>query len=153
MYHQSDPSVKITEKITLPVPDSQDSLLSHLTSSSRKRLVIFHMRKRDISLAIFIASAAFIAKQRWADHKKIAKYSADPKGNENTAKAERKVSVNKEFFQQLKYILRICIPHWKTRTAGIIGLHTVFLILRTYLSVVVARIDGKLVKDLVILTQ
>ncbi len=124
-------------------------MINRLRKANAKALSS-HMRKRDISVAIFVASAAFIARQRWTDHKKIAKYSSEPNGNDGSSKAERKVSVNKEFFEQLKYLLRICIPHWKTKTTGIICLHTVFLVLRTYLSVVVARIDGKLVKDLVI---
>lgn len=58
-------------------------------------------------------------------------------------------SVDRRFFEQLKFILRICIPQWRSKTLAIILLHSGFLVLRTYLSVVVAKIDGRLVKNLV----
>ncbi|ORZ40258.1 ABC transporter transmembrane region 2-domain-containing protein [Catenaria anguillulae PL171] len=61
----------------------------------------------------------------------------------------QRVGVNKEFFRQLKAILRICIPGIKSKEILILALHTLFLLLRTYLSVVVARIDGRIVRDLV----
>jgi ATP-binding cassette subfamily D (ALD) long-chain fatty acid import protein len=60
-----------------------------------------------------------------------------------------KVGVDANFFKQLKYILKYCVPRWKSRTVGILALHTIFLVLRTYMTVVVARIDGMLVKELV----
>ena len=65
--------------------------------------------------------------------------------NKNTIK----VGVDKRFLMQFKYILRICIPSLRAPIVGIVVLHTIFLILRTYLTVVIARIDGKIVKDMV----
>ncbi|RKP03347.1 hypothetical protein CXG81DRAFT_9682 [Caulochytrium protostelioides] len=62
---------------------------------------------------------------------------------------ESKVKVDRRFLEQLRYIIRICIPRWRHKTTGLLVLHTVFLVLRTYMSVVVARLDGRLVKDLV----
>ncbi|KAJ3094476.1 hypothetical protein HDU97_008026 [Phlyctochytrium planicorne] len=60
-----------------------------------------------------------------------------------------KVAVDAKFFKQLRYILAIAVPKWRHKTTFILGLHTGFLILRTYLSVVVARLDGMLVRDLI----
>ena len=60
-----------------------------------------------------------------------------------------KVGVDKRFLKQFKYIIRICVPKWKSPIVGIVALHTVFLVLRTYLTVIIARIDGKIVKDMV----
>ena len=60
-----------------------------------------------------------------------------------------KVGVNKEFLKQLNTILRICIPSFNTKTTLTLFFHTLFLFIRTYLSVVIARIDGILVKNLV----
>ena len=59
------------------------------------------------------------------------------------------VGVNAKFYAQLVYILRICVPTWRSKTFGILLMHTLFLVLRTYLSLVVATLDGRLVKDLV----
>lgn len=60
-----------------------------------------------------------------------------------------KVGVDANFYKQLKFILKICVPSWKSWTVGILIMHTIFLVLRTYITVVVARIDGMLVKELV----
>jgi ATP-binding cassette subfamily D (ALD) long-chain fatty acid import protein len=41
------------------------------------------------------------------------------------------------------------IPRWTSKEAGLLFSHGVFLMLRTYLSLVVARLDGEIVRDLV----
>lgn len=61
----------------------------------------------------------------------------------------QKVGVNKEFRRQLGSIASILFPNLYTKEAGLLVLHSIFLILRTYLSVVVARLDGRIVRDLV----
>ncbi|KAI8061623.1 ABC transporter transmembrane region 2-domain-containing protein [Gongronella butleri] len=61
----------------------------------------------------------------------------------------QKVGVNPEFRRQLRSIGAILFPSWKTKEAGLLVLHSIFLILRTYLSLVVARLDGRIVRDLV----
>ncbi|KAJ3413910.1 hypothetical protein HDV05_007352 [Chytridiales sp. JEL 0842] len=73
----------------------------------------------------------------------------DGKGPLRVNKAVIKVGVDKRFYKQFRYILRIAIPNWKHKTIFIIMLHTAFLVLRTYLSVVVARIDGLIARDLI----
>ncbi|KAJ3311471.1 hypothetical protein HDU76_003113 [Blyttiomyces sp. JEL0837] len=60
-----------------------------------------------------------------------------------------KVGVDNRFYKQFRYILAIAIPNWRHKTVFILVLHTTFLILRTYLSVLVARIDGMLARDLI----
>ncbi|GAA5853085.1 hypothetical protein JCM8547_000196 [Rhodosporidiobolus lusitaniae] len=60
-----------------------------------------------------------------------------------------RVGVNKEFFRQLGAIFRIIIPRATSKEVFLVGLHTTFLVLRTYLSLLVAKLDGKLVGDLV----
>ncbi|KAG9286468.1 hypothetical protein G9A89_014634 [Geosiphon pyriformis] len=59
------------------------------------------------------------------------------------------VGVNRTFFTQLKAILKILIPRLRSKEAFILLLHSIFLLLRTYLSIVVARVDGRIVRDLV----
>ncbi|CBQ68560.1 probable peroxisomal half ABC transporter [Sporisorium reilianum SRZ2] len=65
------------------------------------------------------------------------------------AATAKKVGVNKEFFRQLKAIFRILIPRRNSKEVFIFLLHTSFLVLRTYLSMLVARLDGAIVRDLV----
>lgn len=69
----------------------------------------------------------------------------------SSAKANVKVGVNKEFFRQIESIFKILIPKLHCKETFILVLHTTFLVLRTYLSVVVARLDGAIVKNLVCL--
>lgn len=65
------------------------------------------------------------------------------------AATAKKVGVNKEFFRQLKAIFRILVPRRNSKEVFIFLLHTSFLVLRTYLSMLVARLDGIIVRDLV----
>ncbi|KAF9104067.1 hypothetical protein BGX29_002490 [Mortierella sp. GBA35] len=67
----------------------------------------------------------------------------------SSAKSSVKVGVNKEFFRQIEAIFKILIPKLHCKETLILVLHTTFLVLRTYLSVVVARLDGAIVKDLI----
>jgi ATP-binding cassette subfamily D (ALD) long-chain fatty acid import protein len=41
------------------------------------------------------------------------------------------------------------IPRWRSKEAGLLFSHGLFLMLRTYLSLVVSRLDGEIVRDLV----
>ncbi|KAI6045340.1 ABC transporter transmembrane region 2-domain-containing protein [Pisolithus marmoratus] len=58
-------------------------------------------------------------------------------------------SVTSTFLQQLRALLRIIIPSLFTKEALLLVTHSCFLVLRTVLSVAVARLDGKIVRDLV----
>jgi ATP-binding cassette subfamily D (ALD) long-chain fatty acid import protein len=49
----------------------------------------------------------------------------------------------------LRFLLSIVIPGWRSKEMAMLTLHSFFLVARTYLSVVVARLDGRIVKDLV----
>ncbi|KAJ3353577.1 hypothetical protein HDU83_006655 [Entophlyctis luteolus] len=60
-----------------------------------------------------------------------------------------KVAVDGRFFRQLRFIMKIAVPHWRSKTIVIVAMHTAFLVLRTYLSVVVAHIDGMIVRDMI----
>ncbi|KAK7683183.1 hypothetical protein QCA50_013856 [Cerrena zonata] len=60
-----------------------------------------------------------------------------------------KPSLDKAFLKQLLAILRIAFPSWHSKEALILLLHSFFLVSRTVLSVGVARLDGRIVRDLV----
>lgn len=61
----------------------------------------------------------------------------------------KKTSVDSVFFKQLWSILRLGFRHWRSKEVGILVLHSGFLVARTLLSVLVARLDGRIVRDLV----
>ncbi|KIM85783.1 hypothetical protein PILCRDRAFT_816992 [Piloderma croceum F 1598] len=67
-----------------------------------------------------------------------------------SGKAKTKPNIDASFVKQLRAILfRIAFPSWKSKESMIVVLHSFFLVLRTVLSVGVARLDGRIVRDLV----
>ncbi|KII91168.1 hypothetical protein PLICRDRAFT_37870 [Plicaturopsis crispa FD-325 SS-3] len=64
--------------------------------------------------------------------------------------AQQKPNIDGSFLRQLRAILfRVVIPSWRSKEAMIVVLHSFFLVLRTVLSIMVARLDGRIVRDLV----
>lgn len=64
-------------------------------------------------------------------------------------KFKKNPTVNKEFLVQLKRLIRIIIPSAVSKEAGILYLHTLSLVLRTFLSIYVAQLEGRVVKYIV----
>ncbi len=65
------------------------------------------------------------------------------------APLEGRVGVNRRFARQLDSIWAIIVPRFYCKESGLLFLHFTFLMVRTYLSLLVARLDGALVRDLV----
>lgn len=63
--------------------------------------------------------------------------------------AQTKPGLNLAFLHQFLSLMSIMIPRWSSKEAGLLVSHGLFLMLRTYLSLVVARLDGAIVRDLV----
>ena len=62
---------------------------------------------------------------------------------------QTKPGLNLAFLHQFLSLMSIMIPRWTSKETGLLLSHGVFLLLRTYLSLVVARLDGEIVRDLV----
>ncbi|KAK3101577.1 hypothetical protein FSP39_004587 [Pinctada imbricata] len=58
-------------------------------------------------------------------------------------------NVDKKFFRELKELIKIIIPRIWSKEFGILALHTSTLFARTFLSIYVATLDGKIVKTIV----
>jgi ATP-binding cassette, subfamily D (ALD), peroxisomal long-chain fatty acid import protein len=65
------------------------------------------------------------------------------------ATGRKKVELNREFFRNLFRLLRICMPGYKSKELRLLISHSVFLVLRTLISLYVAELDGRLVSALV----
>jgi ATP-binding cassette, subfamily D (ALD), peroxisomal long-chain fatty acid import protein len=61
----------------------------------------------------------------------------------------KRVEINREFFRNLARLLRIVIPGVRSKELRLLLSHSVFLVLRTLLSLYVAELDGKVVGALV----
>ncbi|KAK8148676.1 hypothetical protein MY1884_000138 [Beauveria asiatica] len=70
-------------------------------------------------------------------------------GDATVPSAQTKPGLNLAFLHQFLSLMSIMIPRWTSKEAGLLLSHGLFLILRTYLSLVVARLDGEIVRDLV----
>lgn len=70
-------------------------------------------------------------------------------GNGGGDRSRKKVGVNREFFRNLLRLLKVVIPGWRTKEMRLLVGHSVFLVLRTLLSLYVAELDGRLVSNLV----
>ncbi|PAA90552.1 hypothetical protein BOX15_Mlig027819g1 [Macrostomum lignano] len=60
-----------------------------------------------------------------------------------------KATVDLAFIRSLIRLVRICVPSLLSREFGILLLHTTSLVTRTFLSVYVAKLDGRIVKAIV----
>lgn len=59
------------------------------------------------------------------------------------------IGLNIEFLLQLRTLLRIMIPKLVCRETTLLGVHTVCLVSRTFLSILVAAMEGAIVKYIV----
>lgn len=58
-------------------------------------------------------------------------------------------NVDAIFFSRIKKLVRIVIPTWKSEEVLDLALLTVFLVLRTFLSIYIAAVNGKIVKAII----
>ncbi|MCJ8734693.1 hypothetical protein PDJAM_G00238340 [Pangasius djambal] len=123
-------------------------------------------RSSAVKKAVFLLVAAYGAKRLYPYISERLKGRIDPQhGRPNvhdrpengeplevTEKGKRKSNspaVNREFFLRLKRLLSILFPRLFCKELGLLGFHSIALISRTFLSIYVANLDGKIVKTIV----
>ncbi|XP_034952061.1 ATP-binding cassette sub-family D member [Chelonus insularis] len=72
--------------------------------------------------------------------------------NSNSFKQNKpnQVGLDQKFAKQLIQLLRIMIPGWRSKEAGLLYCATITLLARTFLSVYVATLEGQIVKRIVL---
>lgn len=142
----------------LPPERSIRQIFSSLTSlylRNRTRIT------RTVYLALFAALAKRIhnaISEQKAASQQLDELRRRPAGTSSSNSAGgstddrprgKKVEVNREFFGNLIRLLKIVVPGWRSKEFRLLVGHSVFLVLRTLLSLYVAELDGRLVSSLV----
>jgi len=100
-------------------------------------------------LALFNRIRNAIKEQKEASQQAAARRKTGTGALGRESGGRKKVELNREFFRNLSRLLRICIPGWKSKELRLLISHSVFLVLRTLISLYVAELDGKLVSSLI----
>src|SRR2546423_8205962 len=139
-----------TQSKLLPPGRSVKQFISEFTSVYLK-----HRTKisRAVYLALFVALIHrvrnAIAEQKAASRRQAELQSRQNAGEVDVEHMKKRVEVNREFFRNLLRLLKIVIPGIKSKELRLLISHSVFLVLRTLLSLYVAELDGKVVSALV----
>jgi hypothetical protein len=160
--------VAVLHRRRSPTMAGQPSALSQVTSTrSLKRLVqdlttLYVKNRTRVSRGVYLALFLIVtnrirntikeqkaATARVAEARRRGPSTGPGKGKSDVASGKKKVELNREFFRNLGKLLRICIPGWKSTEVRLLGSYSVFLVLRTLISLYVAELDGRLVSSLV----
>ena len=134
----------------LPPGRSVKQLISEFTS-----LYLKHRTKisRAVYLTLFVALIHrihnAIAEQEAASRRQAELRSRPSTGEVDVGQKKKRVEINREFFRNLLRLLKIVIPGIRSKEFRLLISHSVFLVLRTLLSLYVAELDGKVVSALV----
>ncbi|KAF9698325.1 hypothetical protein EKO04_003711 [Ascochyta lentis] len=133
-----------------------------LSSASIKSLVneftsLYLQNRTRISRAVYLTLFVAlinrvrnaIAEQKAASIRRETQRKTGTGPSEGEATGRKKVELNREFFKNLLRLLKICIPGWRSKEFRLIISHSIFLVLRTMISLYVAELDGRLVSSLV----
>ncbi|XP_067247222.1 ATP-binding cassette sub-family D member 2 isoform X1 [Chanodichthys erythropterus] len=117
--------------------------------------------------AAFLAAAVYGAKTLYPiickqiNQRKTTKNNTSAPGHENGLISTHKTTpetvsglskspgVNAEFFKQILELVKIVFPRFVSKELGLLCLHSLALVSRTFLSIYVAGLDGKIVKTIV----
>lgn len=143
----------VQSKLPLPSPSERsikrivseltNTYLRHRTGVSRTvYLTLFIALINRIRNAILEQKAASV---RQAEARKHASLGA----RNGEVSPRKRVELNREFFKNLLRLLKIVIPGWRSKELRLLISHTVFLVIRTLISLYVAELDGRLVSSLV----
>ena len=139
-------------KLFRPPPVSSSTIkrivsdLVNLYVSNRTRI------SRTVYITLFVALLSRIRdainEQKAAAERQAELHKPGHTGNVQDG-GRKRVELNREFFRNLMRLLRIVTPGWRSKEFRLLISHSIFLVLRTLISLYVAELDGKLVSNLV----
>ncbi|KAF8526512.1 ABC transporter transmembrane region 2-domain-containing protein [Hysterangium stoloniferum] len=114
----------------------------YLEEENGSKTLLVPFRGRISKVKITPVSASYIAATRTL----FPRLQPSPDDPHSTSQSSKP---SKSTVSQLISILRIAFPSIRSKQTLVLILHSAFLVLRTYLSVLVAKLDGRIVRDLV----
>lgn len=110
--------------------------------------------KRRRALLIAAGGVAAVAVGHWIAFRKTQKShykleKEDSIASDGTPRKNKKKAFDPHFLKQLKELLKIMVPGVFSKEAGIIGMHSIILICRTFLTIYVAQLEGSMVQAIV----
>lgn len=157
-------SLSSLSSLSLSTPGQRERTISSIVSQLTTLYLANRTRiSRAIYLTLFVALINrvrnAISEQKAASRREAAQRKdrsgkttapADNDQNpEDLAKKKKKVELNREFFRALLRLLKIVVPGWRTKEMRLLISHSIFLVVRTLISLKVAAMDGAIVKALV----
>ena len=134
----------------LPPGRSVKQLVSDLTSvylRNRTRI------SRTVYITLFVALIHrvhnAISEQKAAVRRQEEIRSQQVTISDPQAPKKKRIEINREFFRSLLRLLKIVIPGVRSKELRLLISHSIFLVLRTLLSLYVAELDGRVVGSLV----
>ncbi|XP_060698931.1 ATP-binding cassette sub-family D member 2-like [Hemiscyllium ocellatum] len=111
-------------------------------------------KSRAARRAVFLLLAAYGVRKLYPLlchqlHGKTQPETPAPRHSRSHCPAKKSPAVDADFLQQLIGLGKILFPKLVTKELGLLCLHSVALISRTFLSIYVAGLDGKIVKSIV----
>lgn len=124
-----------------------------MSFSKLKKDYLPHLKSGKVTGGVVLALAAVygLKKLQASKRKQLSKAELNKLANGNAPQAQtpNSINVNKQFFKQLRTLLRIIIPSIASKEFALLVMHTLSLISRTFLSLYVAKLDGSIVKTIV----
>ncbi|KAJ2000886.1 ATP-binding cassette long-chain fatty acid transporter pxa2 [Coemansia thaxteri] len=137
----------------------QSMLYEYVRSLKRKqltvlnRIMLFYAQNRQVVRRSIVALICAGVVERlykvfrlMTTERKLVQQSM---ANSGKGSKQRSAQIDKQFFDNLKQLVAIAIPGLLTKEAGMLAIHTVLLVFRSFLSVAVATLDGQIVSSLV----
>ncbi|KAI9839544.1 MAG: hypothetical protein M1819_002170 [Sarea resinae] len=134
-------------------PKHTDRSIKQIISDLTKLYLRHRTRiSRAVYLTLFVALINRI-RNAISEQKAATEHQAQARKKPSTTgpagDSRKKVELNRDFFRNLLRLLKIVIPGWRSKELRLLVSHSVFLVLRTLLSLYVAELDGRLVSNLV----
>ena len=101
--------------------------------------------KKLSGIAILITAILALRYYNQKKHKAIVSTNMP----EKPLRKKSRVAVDKEFLNQVLDLLKIALPSWKSKQAGLLIVLTILLTIRTILSIRLAGVTGRIVKAII----